>query len=274
MISVIIATKNGEKYIARAIQSALSQSVALENLLDSSKYPGFEIVVISDGSTDKTVEIVRTASAKDSRIRLIELTTNVGPGLARNQAILQSKNSYIALLDDDDIWTNTNKLKNQIAYLEENQNVILVGSEKTEFTRENGEHLRWIINETNPENIRKNMLSYNPIITSSAVFRKKIFDEVGGFKSMYLAEDYDLWLRMGLYGDISNVSNSETIYTMRDGSASKIRNMDMAKAVLNLVKEYRHQYPNYFISLLKAHARIILTHWKILKKRYLRKNKV
>jgi glycosyltransferase involved in cell wall biosynthesis len=266
MISVIIATKNGEKYIARATQSALSQSVAIENAQDSAKYPGFEIVAISDGSTDKTAEIVREIGAKDPRVKLIKLTENVGPGLARNQAISQSTNAYIALLDDDDLWTNPDKLKNQINYLEEHPEVVLVGAQKTEFTRENGEHLRWIINETDSNNIREHMLAYNPVITSSTVFRKKVFDQVGGFKAMYLAEDYDLWLRMGLQGEISNVQDSETIYTIRNNSASKMKSIEMAKTVLRLVKEYRHLYPNYLKSLAKAYARILLAHWKIIKK--------
>lgn len=212
MISVIIATKNGEKYIARAIQSALSQSVAIKNASNPTLFTGFEIIVISDGSTDNTAQIVRELSVTDSRIKLIELSQNIGPGQARNLAILGGpipnslvspiKNKFVAILDDDDLWQNPKKLENQIKYLEENPDIVLVGSKKTEFTRENGELLRWIINQTDPNIIRNNILSYNPVITSSAVFRTNIFAEVGGFKAMYLAEDYDLWLRMGLHGNI------------------------------------------------------------------------
>ncbi|MCF7865675.1 MAG: glycosyltransferase [Candidatus Pacebacteria bacterium] len=276
MISVIIATKNGEKYIARAIKNALEQSVALKNLANPSEFAGFEIVVVSDGSTDTTAQIVRELSAIDSRVRLIELKENVGPGLARNLAILGGpipnssispiKNKFVAILDDDDLWQNPKKLENQIKYLEENPDIVLVGSKKTEFTRENGEHLRWIINQSDPNIIRSNMLSYNPVITSSVVFRTNIFTEVEGFKAMYLAEDYDLWLRMGLHGNISNVEETETTYTMRDGGASKSRQIEMAEVVLRLAKEYRHQYPHAWRAILKGYSRIVLTYWKLIKK--------
>lgn len=273
MISVIIATKNGEKYIARAIGNALQQSVATES--------GFEIVAVSDGSTDNTVHIVKEIIITDSRVRLIELTKNIGPGLARNVAILGEpkpgngsensdippiENKYVAILDDDDLWQNTRKLENQIKYLEEHPDTALVGSKKTEFIRENGEHLRWITNQTDSNIIRDHMLSYNPVITSSAVFRSSVFAEVGGFKAMYLAEDYDLWLRMGLHGNISNAEDAETTYTIRDGGASKSRQIEMAWVVLSLAKEYRHLYPNAFRAILKGYARIARVYWKVIRK--------
>lgn len=282
MISIIIATKNGEKYIARAIQNALEQSVAISNAKDPSQFSGFEIVVVSDGSTDTTVNIVHELALKDARIRLIELVQNIGPGLARNLAVLGGKiedndalvvpsitNPFVAILDDDDLWQNPKKLENQILYFNENPNVVVAGAVKTEFTRENGEHLRWITNETDPQKIRTNMLSYNPVITSSVVFRTSIFKEVGGFKPMYLAEDYDLWLRMGLHGDISNVESAETIYTIREGGASKSRQIEMAQVVIRLAKEYRHQYPHFYKAYVKGILRLVLIHWKLLKKRFI-----
>lgn len=297
MISIIITTKNGEKYIARAIKNALSQSIAISNSKDPSQFSGFEIVVVSDGSTDNTVSIVHELALYDARIRLIELTQNIGPGAARNLAILGGKieyknqeiknnknvvidekkdlliipsisNPFVAILDDDDLWQNPKKLENQISYLNDNPNVVVAGAIKTEFTRENGEHLRWIINETDPQRIRSNMLSYNPIITSSAVFRTNTFRAIGGFKPMYLAEDYDLWLRMGTHGDISNVEGAETIYTIREGGASKSRQIGMAQVVMRLAREYRHQYPHFYKAYIKGALRLVLVYWKLLKKRF------
>ena len=290
MLSVIITTKNGEKYIARAISSALQQSIAIANKQDPLQYSGFEIVVVSDGSTDSTVSIVTSLSEKDSRIRLIDLKKNIGPGLARNLAVLGGKiehdteddiedkdmpvippitNSFVAILDDDDLWKDPKKLENQISFLTENPNVVVTGAVKTEFTRENGEHLRWITNETDSHKIRTNMLSYNPVITSSVVFRTSTFKEIGGFKAMYLAEDYDLWLRMGLHGDISNVEGADTIYTIREGGASKSRQIEMAQVVIRLAKEYRHQYPHFYKAYIKGILRLVLIHWKLLKKKFI-----
>src|SRR3954462_722351 len=106
MISVIIATKNGSKFIAGALQSVQNQSYAL----DESTKNALEIIVVNDGSTDHTEAVVRSLMEKDNRIQLISLPSNIGPGLARNKGIEKSTSEYIAFLDDDDIWLSTQKL--------------------------------------------------------------------------------------------------------------------------------------------------------------------
>ncbi len=259
MISVIIATKNGEKYIANAIKNALSQTVAVQNQSNPSQFPGFEIIVVSDGSTDKTAEIVKGMIASDSRIKLIELTENVGPGTARAKGISQSKNPYIAILDDDDSWINLSKLENQISFLESNPKAVVVGAEKTEFVSGSGTHLRWFFHKTDPEIIHAEMLLRCPIINSSVVFRKDAYEKVGGLSNLRLAEDYDLWLRMGKIGDIVNIKDAETRYTLRTNSASGSNGKDRVKlalVVLDLVRKYKDDYPNYRKALIKAYIRI------------------
>lgn len=260
MISVIIATKNGEKYIARAIHNALEQSVAVSNSKDSSEFSGFEIVVVSDGSTDNTVNIVHELTVKDARIRLVELTQNIGPGAARAKGIESSKNPYIAILDDDDMWINPKKLENQIQFLITHPKTVVVGAKKTEFVNESDKHLLWYMTRTDSKKIHDNMLVRCPIVNSSVVFRKETYDKVGGLSNLRLAEDYDLWLRMGQAGEISNIEGAETQYTLRSNSASGSNGKDrikLALVVLQLVKKYRYAYPNYHKALLKAYARIV-----------------
>jgi glycosyltransferase involved in cell wall biosynthesis len=260
MISVIIATKNGERYIARAIQNALQQSVAVRNTENPADFGGFEIIVVSDGSTDSTAKIVRDISSADSRVKLIGLKENVGPGLARAKGIEQSQNPFIAVLDDDDRWINPQKLENQVSYLKQHPNVLVVGAEKTEFVTENGTRLWWFYHKTNPKVIHDEMLLRCPIINSSVVFRKDAYNKVGGFTSLRLAEDYDLWLRLAQIGDITNIPGTETQYTVRANSASGSNGKDrikLALAVLDLVKKYRHAYPNYYKALIKSYIRII-----------------
>ncbi|HEY1037278.1 MAG TPA: glycosyltransferase [Candidatus Paceibacterota bacterium] len=263
MISTIISTKNGSKYIAKALESVAAQ-----------KGVELEVVVVSDGSTDATAEVVRAFAAANPSIplRLIELKQNIGPGLARNLAILggeaegmthpECNGEYIAIIDDDDILLNDHKLRNQLAALESDKRIVVVGSEKTEFAREDGTHIFWLTNRTDPDAIHANMLSYNPVITSSVLFRKDAFKSVSGFKKMYLAEDYDLWLRMGLIGKISNAADAETRYTIRDAGASKSRMLEMATTVLGLVREYKKSYPGYFKAIVKAYLRVAFAYIK------------
>jgi glycosyltransferase involved in cell wall biosynthesis len=265
MISIILATKNGSLYIEKAIESILNQT-----------YTEFEVIVISDGSTDGTADIVRNLQSDDSRIKLYELKENIGPGRARDIAIRggtiqdvvisPSLGEYIAIIDDDDLWLSKEKLSAQKKYLDMNPDIVVVGSSKVAFVSEKGGHTWWLHNSEDPEYIHRRMLGYNPIITSSAMFRKSTYISCGGFSPLYLAEDYDLWLSMGKLGKISNISNCDTQYTIRKGSASKSRQMEMNKIVLSLAIKYRNNYPNFIYAFVKGCLRIVLLHIKNLLK--------
>ena len=265
MISVIISTKNGALLIDKSVKSVLEQN-----------YNDFEIIIISDGSTDNTVEVVKKLQEKDSRIKLYELRNNVGPGRARDLAIQGGEiegvsvpscsGEYIALIDDDDLWISKDKLSIQKDFLDKNKDFVTVGSSHVAFVSERAGNTWWLKNSTDPEHIRKSMLGYNPIITSSVMFRKDTYITCGGFSSMYLAEDYDLWLSMGKYGKITNLDRCDTQYTIRDGGASKSRQMEMNKIVLSLAIKYRKDYPNFLYAFTKGWARIILLHIKNLLK--------
>ena len=259
MISVIIATKNGAKHVCGAIQNALDQTVAK----DLVRFQGFEIIVISDGSTDETVSLVKSTfpTTLFPNVRVLELKENVGPGLARKAGIELSANKYIAVLDDDDRWINPKKLENQVIFLEKNPNVLVVGAQKTEFITEEGKHILWYFNNTDPKVLRNLMLARNPIVNSSVVYRKEAYDKVGGYKDLRLSEDYDLWLRLGLIGDIANIEGAETAYTLRKNSTSGSNGSQsalVAKTVLKQIKEYKGKYPNYWIAAAKGYARLLL----------------
>lgn len=96
-VSVIIASYNAERFIGKAISSVLAQT-----------FQNFEIVVVDDGSTDRTEEVVR--SFADSRIVYLKNEVNKGPSYARNRAISQSAGEWIAILDADD-WWHENRLR-------------------------------------------------------------------------------------------------------------------------------------------------------------------
>lgn len=106
--SIIIPAFNAEKYIKETLDSIICQSM-----------PSFECIIVDDGSTDKTAEIVR--SIKDERIKLITIASSGGPSVPRNVGLTKAKGEYVFLFDADDVMA-PDKLKLSVAALDSNQN--------------------------------------------------------------------------------------------------------------------------------------------------------
>lgn len=106
LVSVITPCYNGERYLAETIESVLGQT-----------YANWEMIVIDDGSTDRSADIAAAYAARDSRIQLLT-QSNAGAACARNAGIRQARGRYIALLDADDVWEPV-FLERQLAFMEE-----------------------------------------------------------------------------------------------------------------------------------------------------------
>lgn len=107
MVSIITPMFNSENYIGEAIQSVQRQT-----------YSNWEMIIVDDASSDRSVDIALEISRNDPRIKLHALSGNYGAGVARNKAISISKGRYIAFLDSDDLWVEL-KLERQINYMRE-----------------------------------------------------------------------------------------------------------------------------------------------------------
>jgi len=103
-VSVIIPTYNRAHLVGRSIQSVINQT-----------YQDFEIIVVDDGSTDNTEDIIKEFQKKDKRIKHIKHNKNKGGSAARNTGIRAARGEYIAFLDSDDEWMPT-KLEKQTSY--------------------------------------------------------------------------------------------------------------------------------------------------------------
>lgn len=108
LVSIITPSYNCEKYIAETIESILVQT-----------YEQWELLITDDCSTDHSRDIIRQYAARDSRIRLFELTQNSGAGIARNNSIREAKGRYIAFCDSDDRWY-PQKLERQLRFMVDN----------------------------------------------------------------------------------------------------------------------------------------------------------
>ncbi len=199
MISVIIPLYNKELSIADTIQTVLKQT-----------FQNFELVIVNDGSTDKSVEMVRTFT--DERIRLIE-QTNAGPSAARNTGIKAAKGEYIAFLDADDLWEPT-CLEEQMRLMQDFPQAGMCGVGYQPI--ENGVVLPRDSKIEN--NFRGYLENYFERVlyvfsTCSILIKKEVFDQVGMFdERMMDGEDLDLWWRIILHYPIAYYEKTLVYY--------------------------------------------------------------
>lgn len=206
-ISVIIPVYNAEKFIEKTLESIFNQS-----------FTDFEIIVIDDGSTDNTPDILKPYRNK---ITCIRQENSGGPSSPRNRGINIAKGKYIALFDSDDLMFE-GKLQRQVTILDENPEVSLVFSnfitlredEPQQHSMFETEPVKEIINSIPQKKIGGNayrfekpiydeILQNNFIGTSTVVFRKKDILEIGLFDTSLIGiEDRDMWLRFGKAGKI------------------------------------------------------------------------
>ena len=116
-VSVILPAYNGERFIGRSIKSVLSQ-----------RLESFELIVIDDGSSDDTNSIIREFVGRDSRVRHLSNKENLGIQKTLNIGIRESRGEYIARIDDDDEWSDNDKLSRQVDFLDGNKDYVLVGT--------------------------------------------------------------------------------------------------------------------------------------------------
>ena len=188
-ISVVIPTFNCARYLRRTIDSALCQT-----------YTDCEIVVVDDGSTDETKEIVHSYRQP---IRYL-YQSNAGASAARNLALEHASGEFIAYLDADDMW-HPQKLERQVAFLDTHKECGLVHSEvnvideedKITYERFNAETQRPV-----PEGYcLHDLLRRSHIQTLTVVERRKCFDRVGLFdRRLRIAQDYLHWIMVSVEG--------------------------------------------------------------------------
>ena len=210
-VSIILPTYNGSRFIQRSIESILLQSFA-----------DFELLVIDDGSTDSTAEIIQEATRSDSRIVYLKNEKNLGIQKTLNKGLRAAKNEYIARIDDDDLWVDEDKLKKQVEFLDTHPDYVLVGTGVI-IQNEEGAELFSFLNPQTDEEIRKKILGKNCFTHSSVMFRKSAAIKFGGYDESQETrhiEDYDLWLKLGTIGKIANLPCYSVRFTLRPGNIS------------------------------------------------------
>jgi glycosyltransferase involved in cell wall biosynthesis len=189
-VSVIIPTYNRGKFIGAAVQSVLDQT-----------FQDFEVIVVDDGSTDQTADIVQAFFSE--KVQYV-YQPNCGRSNARNHAIEMAKGRYITFLDSDDLYL-PNKLALQIDYMDAHPEIGMVYT-SAHCIDENGVRTKDEYKATISGWIYKHIAFFVPVTITlpTVMVRKEVFDKVGGFdESMARFEDTDMWRRISKYYQIN-----------------------------------------------------------------------
>lgn len=219
LVSVIIPAYNAEATILEAVNSVLAQT-----------YPNFELIIINDGSSDRTVDLLQNIS--DPRIKIFNYE-NGGISQARNRGISQARGDYITYLDADDYWTS-DKLELQVLALQHNLQAALAYS-WVYFKYETEANSYADTSVTYTGNVYGNLLLKNFLHSgSNALIRKKTLDEIGIFDpQLKVVEDWDLYLRIAAKYEFVLVPKIQIIY--RQSTTSVTGNIQLMEYYLKLV---------------------------------------
>ena len=217
LVSVIIPAYNCEKYIAEAVESVLAQD-----------YPSVEIIVVNDGSTDGTMDVLRTFGDK---VRIVD-QTNGGPPKARNAGLLAAKGDYIAFLDADDVWL-PQKISAQVAHLEANPDVGTCYCSWHVWPADKDGVFRKPTFYSQPFSdfssissksgwIYDRLLFDCELLTTTVMIRSSVARRVGEFDvNLWNGDDYDYWIRLSQAAKISCLAPIGALYRVVEGSVSR-----------------------------------------------------
>lgn len=206
-ISVVMAVYNGERFLAAAIESVLAQS-----------FGDFELVIVDDGSSDGSTEILAGYAERDPRV-VPHRQQNQGAPAALNAGVGLARAPLIARLDADDVAL-PGRLEAQHRCLCANEALGMVGGQVVIVD----EHDRAIADAEYPlsdAEIRREFARTTPFVHSAVTMRKTTFQRAGGYRpSFNLAEDLDLWLRMAEHGELANLDSAVVRYRIHENQVS------------------------------------------------------
>lgn len=216
-VSVIISVYNSETYLNESMRSMLDQT-----------YHNFELIIINDGSTDNSKEVINSYLKKDRRIVYLENKKNVGLPISLNKGIKSARGIYIARMDADDI-SFPERLAKQVDFLRKNGDIYVLGTASLSIDGK-GAILGLSEFPTDPEFIRKNLIKENLFYHPSVMIRKKYFEKVGLYdERMTYAQDYELWLRGANLFNYTNLK--EPLVKHRESSNYEIKVLKKRKKV-------------------------------------------
>ena len=250
LVSIIMPSYNTGKFIQETINSVKNQT-----------YNNWELIIVDDGSTDNTDEVVR--AIKDDRIKYIKNKVNKGAAISRNIALREAKGKWIAFLDSDDLWKE-DKLEKQIKFMEDNNYYFSYTNyiEIDENSNFNGRKI------TGPQKItRIGMFNYCWPGCLTVMYDSKRIGLIQ-IEDIRKNNDYAMWLKACKKADCYLLNEELAMYRKRTGSISNHSYKTLIKWHYKLYKDAEKQ--NIVCSIFNTFRNIIFGLYK--KKRYVVKN--
>lgn len=222
-VSILLPVYNGEKYLADVMESILSQT-----------YSDFEVVVVDDGSTDGSVEIIRAYADKDTRVRLICHTHGFIDTL--NKGLAECQGTYIARMDADDKM-KPERLERQVTVMDGNPDIAFCASY---MQRMDGEEIFNSGLSGKIERLATTLLLGNFISHPTVMLRRKFLEEhhLQYCKGYDYAEDYKLWTEVAeVGGSLYIIPEPLVEYRMSDGQVSRVHHEEQYDSALRIKNE-------------------------------------
>lgn len=252
LVSVIMPVYNGSRFVAKAVQSILGQS-----------YPYFELIVVDDGSTDRTWEILTAfQKAYPKTVRIYRFTKNQGESAAANFAFRKTRGNFIARMDADDI-SRKHRLTKQVAYMKKHPGVIVLGGQASVINSQ-GKRIGAKHAPTTHQGLYKAFAFVNPMIHPSIMYRKNLLPKRGKvyhnrFES---TDDYHTYFELLNHGKFANLPQELVSYRVH-GSNKSLTNFKEkfwtdTKVRLAAVSKFGYKAPILMYPVILAQAAIVL----------------
>jgi glycosyltransferase involved in cell wall biosynthesis len=240
LVSIITPCYNREKYIAETLDCLLKLN-----------YSNWECIVMDDASTDKSAEIIKDYTAKDSRIKYYYQSKSLIP-VTKNNAINHSNGKYVFPLDSDDL-ISPNYISEAVDIMEKNQNIKIVSAQGVYFGSRKG---KWKL----PDYVSFTDLLISNCIHNSSLFRRIDFDQTNGYNPvMFASEEWDLWINiLKTGGDVFKIEKNYFFYRQHPESTIKKlgdRGSEMIKLIYENNKELYTDLLSNPILLLIEHRK-------------------
>jgi len=205
LVSIVIPLDNGEKYLAECLDSVFAQT-----------YPNWELVIINDGSSDGTENVI--LRYQDKRIKYLPNHTNKGIIFSLNRGLQESNGVYIARLDADDVALPS-RIEKQVEFLTKNPEYVMCGT-YFQTIDSSGRFLKKVEFPANNRDAQSFLLLHNCFCHSSIMMRTNIAKELRYDENFQICEDYDLWVRISRIGKIINLPEFTTLYRVHENNIS------------------------------------------------------